>query len=372
MAVQNLLLLRRGASPRRPVLRHLPQRRRADDRSRRARGHAVGRRCRHRASSADRPPERLADHPAAAGDHRGRPPQPLVTMVVVNGIAGPAGRLSGSRRSSSSGRPPVLDLRCALLRSPQRLRQLRWHRRSVTADVATDGEVRSFTIVTFAAPGVKVPFVSAIVDCDGTSVRGNLINVEPGPRPCHPGHEGAAGHVLAGHRRPRHGSHRVRIRARLDSGTERSSDERRRLDPGDPNDQVRQASRQGHGRPGVRGGARRARRRRRDDEGHGRARRRLPDAGKCRHRPAAAEADRPDRHPRLQRRQRLRDRRHRAAHGDHGGQGGGVRHGPGRRCREAGRRRPARRRRSRQERQRHMDTQRPLRRGCHDRWPDRH
>ena len=49
------------------------------------------------------------------------------------------------------------------------------------ADVATDGEVRSFTIVTFAAPGVPVPFVSAIVDCDGTSVRGNLINVEPSP-----------------------------------------------------------------------------------------------------------------------------------------------------------------------------------------------
>ena len=50
-----------------------------------------------------------------------------------------------------------------------------------SADVATDGEVRSFTIVTFAAPGVQVPFVSAIVDCDGTSVRANLINVEPTP-----------------------------------------------------------------------------------------------------------------------------------------------------------------------------------------------
>ncbi len=49
------------------------------------------------------------------------------------------------------------------------------------ADVETDGEVRSFTIVTFAAPGVTVPFVSAIVDCASTSVRGNLINVEPSP-----------------------------------------------------------------------------------------------------------------------------------------------------------------------------------------------
>ncbi|MGZ4794129.1 MAG: OB-fold domain-containing protein, partial [Ilumatobacteraceae bacterium] len=50
-----------------------------------------------------------------------------------------------------------------------------------SADVSTDGEVRSFTIVTLAAPGVAVPFVSAIVDCDGTSVRANLINVEPSP-----------------------------------------------------------------------------------------------------------------------------------------------------------------------------------------------
>jgi uncharacterized OB-fold protein len=50
-----------------------------------------------------------------------------------------------------------------------------------STEVATDGEVRSFTIVTFAAQGVPVPFVSAIVDCAGTSVRANLINVEPSP-----------------------------------------------------------------------------------------------------------------------------------------------------------------------------------------------
>jgi uncharacterized OB-fold protein len=46
-------------------------------------------------------------------------------------------------------------------------------------DVATQGEVRAFTIVSMAAPGVPVPFVAAVVDCDGTSVRGNLIDVEP-------------------------------------------------------------------------------------------------------------------------------------------------------------------------------------------------
>lgn len=50
-----------------------------------------------------------------------------------------------------------------------------------TAKIATTGEVRSFTIVTFAAPGVDVPFVAAVVGCDGTSVRGNIINCPSDP-----------------------------------------------------------------------------------------------------------------------------------------------------------------------------------------------
>ena len=48
-----------------------------------------------------------------------------------------------------------------------------------TVDIATEGTLRTFTIVAFAAPGVEVPFVSGVIDCDGTSVRGNLTNVEP-------------------------------------------------------------------------------------------------------------------------------------------------------------------------------------------------
>lgn len=48
-------------------------------------------------------------------------------------------------------------------------------------DVPTEGIVRSFTIVAMAAPGVPVPFVAAIVDCGGTSVRGNVINTDPTP-----------------------------------------------------------------------------------------------------------------------------------------------------------------------------------------------
>ena len=47
--------------------------------------------------------------------------------------------------------------------------------------VATEGTVNTFTIVAMAAPGIPVPFVSAIVDCEGIPVRGNIINVEPDP-----------------------------------------------------------------------------------------------------------------------------------------------------------------------------------------------
>jgi uncharacterized protein len=47
--------------------------------------------------------------------------------------------------------------------------------------VPTSGEVRAYTIVSFAAPGIPVPYVAAVVDCEGTSVKANLINVTPDP-----------------------------------------------------------------------------------------------------------------------------------------------------------------------------------------------
>ena len=45
--------------------------------------------------------------------------------------------------------------------------------------VATAGELRAYTIVSMAAPGIPVPFVAGLIDCDGTPVSGNVINVEP-------------------------------------------------------------------------------------------------------------------------------------------------------------------------------------------------
>jgi uncharacterized OB-fold protein len=47
--------------------------------------------------------------------------------------------------------------------------------------VATEGELTAYTIVSFAAPGIPVPFVAAIVDCDGTTVQANLLHVPPEP-----------------------------------------------------------------------------------------------------------------------------------------------------------------------------------------------
>jgi uncharacterized OB-fold protein len=47
--------------------------------------------------------------------------------------------------------------------------------------VPTEGVLRTFTIVSFAAPGIPVPFVAGVVDCGGTSVRANVINVDADP-----------------------------------------------------------------------------------------------------------------------------------------------------------------------------------------------
>jgi len=56
-----------------------------------------------------------------------------------------------------------------------------------TAAIPSAGTVRTFTIVSLAAPGVPVPFVAAVIHCGGTAVRGNLVNVDPDPDHVTPG-----------------------------------------------------------------------------------------------------------------------------------------------------------------------------------------
>lgn len=48
-----------------------------------------------------------------------------------------------------------------------------------TVEVPNEGQLTAFTIVAHAAPGIDVPFVAGVIDCGGTSVRGNVINTPP-------------------------------------------------------------------------------------------------------------------------------------------------------------------------------------------------
>lgn len=56
-----------------------------------------------------------------------------------------------------------------------------------SVEISTEGELRTFTIVSFAAPGIDVPYVAGVVDCDGTSVSTNVVNVEASPDHVHTG-----------------------------------------------------------------------------------------------------------------------------------------------------------------------------------------
>ena len=49
------------------------------------------------------------------------------------------------------------------------------------ADLPDEGVLRTFTIVSVAAPGVPVPYAAGVIDLAGTSVRANLLNVKPEP-----------------------------------------------------------------------------------------------------------------------------------------------------------------------------------------------
>jgi uncharacterized OB-fold protein len=51
-----------------------------------------------------------------------------------------------------------------------------------TVEIPREGILRTFTIVHFAAEGVPVPFVAGVVDCGGTNVRTNIVNVPADPQ----------------------------------------------------------------------------------------------------------------------------------------------------------------------------------------------
>jgi uncharacterized OB-fold protein len=65
-------------------------------------------------------------------------------------------------------------------------------------EVPTEGELRTFTIVAYAAPGIPVPFVAGVVDCGGTSVRANVINTPADPEHVHTGMKVRLGTYVVG------------------------------------------------------------------------------------------------------------------------------------------------------------------------------
>jgi uncharacterized OB-fold protein len=72
---------------------------------------------------------------------------------------------------------------CGALYFDRRNACARCSRRSFdTRKLAASGVVRSFAIVHQAAPGVRVPYVSAVVDLDGGGdVKANIVNIEADP-----------------------------------------------------------------------------------------------------------------------------------------------------------------------------------------------
>jgi uncharacterized protein len=55
-------------------------------------------------------------------------------------------------------------------------------RRMQPARLAVRGRLYSYTIVYRSYPGIRVPFISAIVDLEaGGTIKGNLVEIEPNP-----------------------------------------------------------------------------------------------------------------------------------------------------------------------------------------------
>lgn len=49
--------------------------------------------------------------------------------------------------------------------------------------LAGKGELYAYTVIYRSFPGIKTPYVSAVVDLeDGATLKGNLINIEPDPK----------------------------------------------------------------------------------------------------------------------------------------------------------------------------------------------
>ena len=83
-----------------------------------------------------------------------------------------------------------------------------------TVDVPTDGVLRTFTIVSFAAPGIPVPFVAGVDRLRRHQRAGQRRQRRRRPRARDARNEGSAHDVFTRYRRSRHRSRGLRLRAR--------------------------------------------------------------------------------------------------------------------------------------------------------------
>jgi uncharacterized OB-fold protein len=96
---------------------------------------------------------------------------PALPMVRID--AGGRAFVAGSRCASCGQTFPGERMACASCGRRDTLQSI---------ELATKGTLYNYTIVHRSYPGVKVPFVAAIVDLEGGgSLRGTLLQVEPVP-----------------------------------------------------------------------------------------------------------------------------------------------------------------------------------------------
>lgn len=96
---------------------------------------------------------------------------PAIPIIRINDKG--AASVAGSHCNKCDARFPGDRMACASCGG----------RDSISAvQLSTKGKLYNYTIVHRSFPGVKVPFVAAIVDLDdGASLRGTLLDVEPNP-----------------------------------------------------------------------------------------------------------------------------------------------------------------------------------------------
>jgi uncharacterized OB-fold protein len=98
-------------------------------------------------------------------------PRPATSYTRIDATGAPY--LQGSRCGECAAMFLGVRENCARCCARRRMQSVR---------LAARGRLYSYTIVYRSYPGIRVPFISAIVDLDqGGTIKGNLLEIEPNP-----------------------------------------------------------------------------------------------------------------------------------------------------------------------------------------------